>query len=126
MPTKKIKSPDYLSFLATKRCVVTGSKNIEIHHESLLTGFGGGFKNHNDFQALPLSKDLHIYARHDLGRDGFWSKYEINPYEQAYLLLCEYLESAPLDFDEAITYSEELNIKKDQWSYKTNSRFKKL
>lgn len=126
MPTKKIKSPGYLSFLAKKKCIITGSPLTDIHHESLLTGFGGGFKNHNDFQALPISKELHIYARHDLGRDGFWSKYEINPYEQAALLLSGYIETGPDDFETASLYLSEILDKQDDWKHKTKKRFKSL
>lgn len=126
MPVKKIKSIDYLEFLSTKPCVVTGGRNIDIHHESLLREFSGGLKNYNDFQALPLDKKLHLYDRHATGKEKFWSKYGINPYDSAILFLSEYLEGGPLDFDEASHYLSMLINQKDRWKGSSSQRFKKL
>jgi len=126
MPVRKIKSPDYLSFLATKKCVVTGSLQIDIHHESLLREFGGGLKNHNDFQALPLQKSLHLYKRHSMGKEKFWESYRINPYDLAISFLNEYLETGPEDFEEASFYRDKLIEQKDRWKGESRSRYKSL
>lgn len=126
MPVKKIKSKTYLEFLSKKKCPVTGKSSIDIHHESLLVGYKGGLKNHNDFQALPLDKTLHLYERHSSGREEFWSKYRMNPYELAEALLSEYLETGPPDADLAMLYLNRLSEQKDSWNFPVNQRYKTI
>ena len=126
MPVKKIKSSGYLTFLSKKKCVVTGSLQFDIHHESLLREFGGGLKNHNDFQALPLHKDLHLYKRHSLGKEKFWEFYRVNPYDVAINFLSEYIETAPKDIELALFYLNELENQKDRWEGESVPKFKSL
>jgi hypothetical protein len=126
MPVSKIKSREYLEFLAAKKCPITGSKNIDIHHESLLREFSAGLKNHNDYQAVPLDKKLHLYERHNLGKEGFWSKYGKNPYDVSIALLSEYITTAPSDTESAIFYLNRLKEQKDRWNFSAEPRYKKL
>lgn len=127
MPVFRVKSPGYLDFLSTKKCFITGSKDIDIHHESLLREFSGSLKNHNDFQALPLDKKLHIHKRHDKGKEKFWSDYGINPYDAAIGLLSSYLETAPVDYEEALHYLNKIVEQKDRWDDSTTiPRYKNL
>lgn len=128
MGIRKIKSPEYLGFLSNKRCVITGEDWIDIHHESLLSDFRGGMKKYNDFQAIPIAKRLHIYGRHDLGKEKFWSTYGINPYEAAITLIEEYLSYGPEDFDLASEQLEKLELEKYRWEFSEDvtKRYKDL
>lgn len=126
MPVKKIKSKEYLGFLATKRCPITGSTKIEIHHESLLRQFSGGMKKYNDFQALPLDVRLHLYERHASGKEEFWSRYEVNPYDVCISLIEGYLSTLPKDSDLATEQLEELKKQKERWNYDSKERYIEL
>ena len=126
MPPKKVKSESYLNFLSNKKCVISGSSSIDIHHESLLSGFRGSAKRYNDFQALPLDKDLHIGVRHLLGKEKFWEKYRVNPYEISEKLLIEYLSTGPLDAEVALLYLEEVRSLKNQWKGDYSPKYKSL
>jgi hypothetical protein len=126
MPVKKIKSNGYLEFLATKKCPITGSKNIHIHHESLLREFSAGIKNHNDFQAIPLDRNLHLDGRHLTGKESFWAKHKKNPYDIAINFLSDYLMTAPSDAESAIFYLNRLKEQRDRWKFSAAPRYKKL
>jgi hypothetical protein len=126
MPVTKIKSYGYLDFLSTKKCPITGSIKVHLHHESLFREFSGGMKNHNDFQAIPLDVKLHLYDRHDLGKEKFWSKYKKNPYEISIDFLSEYIQTAPSDAESAIFYLNRLKEEKDRWNFSAAPRYKKL
>jgi hypothetical protein len=126
MPITKIKSKEYLEFLSTKKCPITGAVGIHIHHESLLREFSAGLKNHNDFQAIPLDKNLHLQDRHSFGKEKFWAKYKKNPYEIAIQFLSEYIMTAPSDAESAIFYLNRLKEQKDRWNFSAAPRYKKL
>lgn len=126
MPVKKVKSKEYLEFLSKKKCPITGTNSTHIHHESLLREFSAGLKNHNDFQAIPLDKSLHLYTRHSLGKEAFWSRYKRNPYEVAIDFLSEYITTGPSDAESAIFYLNRLKEQKDRWNFSAVQRYKKL
>lgn len=126
MPQKKIKSSGYLEFLSNKRCVVTGKNFVDIHHESLLKEFSGASKKYNDYQALPLEKNLHLYKRHSLGKIKFWETFYMNPYSLAISFLEEYVNTNPEDVEEASYYLEEIKKQKVRWSGPEKPRYKSI
>lgn len=87
-----MKSKSYLEFLSQFPCHITGSRSVELHHESVIRKFWGGEKKKFDFGAIPLSKELHT-ERHSIGRQAFWEKYSTDEpihicmaYVSAYLI----------------------------------------
>jgi hypothetical protein len=126
MPVKKIKSNSYLDFLSTKKCPITGSRSIDIHHESLFIEYSGSLKRYNDFQALPLKKELHLYSRHSTGKNSFWKKYYVNPYEVAISFLSDYVKTGPDDADLALFYLNMLVFQKDRWEFGSKPKYKSL
>lgn len=124
MTSHKFKSPSYLGFLSKQKCVITGSSSFDIHHESLLREYSGSSKSHNDYQALPVSKSLHIHGRHDLGKQKFWAEKKVNPYVEAIRLLRLYLETAPDDFDDASYFLQKIIEQSDRWEHPYSERYK--
>lgn len=91
------KSKDYLNYVATYHCVVTGEANVHLHHEAVTRQFRGGSKNKFDFGALPLSPRAHIQERHGWGRKKFWAHYDKDPVELAASLVEGYIEEGGKD-----------------------------
>jgi hypothetical protein len=124
MSIQKIKSNGYLEFLSGKKCPITGSFSVEIHHESLFREYSGSMKRYNDFQAIPLKKELHLYSRHSSGKEAFWKKFSINPYEISINFISEYIKTAPDDINLAIFYREKLIEQKDRWEFPSKQKYK--
>ena len=69
----KYKSKPYLSFIHTKRCVVSGCMPVICHHvRSFATG-GMGMKP-PDTYTVPMNGDLHDKL-HRMGERLFWEKH---------------------------------------------------
>lgn len=106
----KIKSPKYLEFLHTKRCIVCGGHATDAHHEPLSLRFKGTRKKYLDFQAIPLCHQHHLYGIHDRP-DTFWSEHNIDVRAMALALVEEYYEM--LDermFSAIVEYEKELEL----------------
>lgn len=108
MAQRKILSAPYLNFLGKKGVSVTGKRGvIELHHESIFSGFTGGRKKYNDYGALPLTKGEHT-DRHSLGLK-WWDEIGLDPRELVFGLLQEYRDTlSPFSFKSEIEYEEEL------------------
>lgn len=91
MPVKKIKSEDYLNYLGSMGCFITKRPNPDIHHESVVRSYSGAMKKYFDFGAIPLSHELHLGERHQIGREGFWNKYGYNPVDICIALVTVYI-----------------------------------
>lgn len=92
MPIKKIKSKDYLDYIASLECVVTGRRPVSCHHESVTRKYSGSLKKYFDFGAIPLTHEIHLYERHEWGKQEFWARYELDPVQIVMKLLSEYIE----------------------------------
>lgn len=96
---KKYKSKEYLEFLGGKRCVVTGSKHPDLHHESVGV-YKGMHKRWFDFGAIPLNHDVHINQRHSMGAAKFWKRHKKNPLTIAIKQVEEYLDTHSFSTEE--------------------------
>ena len=111
MPRQKIKSSHYLTFIGSKRSLVPGnSGNVDVHHEGVFKGFKGASKSHNDFQAVPLDHELHLYGRHQNGI-GWWETTGVNYKEAIKKLLTEYKQYArESEFDSPEDYENQIEL----------------
>ena len=81
---KPAKSKDYLSFLHSLPCVVTGATTVQAAHVSFAApryghyGRGRGTKAPDRF-ALPLSPEEHA-RQHSMNEAAYWSAVGINPH----------------------------------------------
>src|SRR5688572_24950963 len=79
--------PEYLEFVGSRPCVVTGQRPVEVCH---FGPKGYGSKAH-DWCVLPLKPELHrIQGRMTI--EAFGELMHFNPYRAAFTLLTEYLE----------------------------------
>lgn len=109
MPINKIKSPSYLNFLGSRGCFITGKTSPDLHHEAVHRKYLGGMKKYFDFGAIPLNHELHLYERHQWGREEFWQHYGLDPVDVCIQLLTEYVEDGQgEDLDIAKHYLDEL------------------
>lgn len=97
----EFKSSNYLEYLSGKRCIITGNRRTQAHHESILPGFSGAQKKQCDFTALPLSVRLHI-QRHQMGKIKFWKAYKRDPAQLVIRLLEKYIDNHGTDRDTAL------------------------
>jgi len=87
---KAKKKPDYLSFLHSLPCVVTGKMGVEAAHLSYAApeyghyGRGRGTKI-GDRWALPLSPEHHR-MQHSMNEERYWAGTGINPHVLALTL----------------------------------------
>lgn len=78
MSTKTPRSREYLAWIRTQPCVVTGARiNVEAAHVRMGNGGGMGIKP-SDFRTLPLSADQHR-RQHQVGEKAFWAALGISP-----------------------------------------------
>lgn len=81
---KAAKSKDYLSFLHSLPCVVTGATTVQAAHVSFAApryghyGRGRGTKAPDRF-ALPLSPEEHA-RQHSMNEAAYWASVGINPH----------------------------------------------
>lgn len=81
---KPAKSKDYLSFLHSLPCVVTGASTVQAAHVSFAAphfghyGRGKGTKA-PDRWALPLSPEEHA-RQHSMNEQAYWQSVGINPH----------------------------------------------
>jgi hypothetical protein len=92
MAVKKIKSEDYLDYIAGLPCSVSGRRPVSCHHESVTRKYSGAFKKYFDFGAIPLTHEIHLYERHEWGKHEFWEKYGLDPVQIVIKLLSDYIE----------------------------------
>ena len=82
--SKPAKSKDYLAFIHTLPCSVTGKYGVEAAHLSMAApqfgnyGRGKGRKV-SDRWTLPLCREAH-YEQHQDGEERFWKRSGINPH----------------------------------------------
>jgi hypothetical protein len=95
MPKKRPeKRKDYLSWLHTLPCCITGQYGVEAAHTSSPQpyfghyGRGKGTKA-SDIFALPLSADMHRQS-HGTNETRWWAEKGVNPYELGLVLWAIY------------------------------------
>ena len=101
MPIKGMKSKDYLDFIGSQVCPITGRYPVDCHHESVTRRFSGSLKKHFDYGALPLEHEIHLSGRHNTGKTEFWESHSLDPAELVVEYLIEYIELEPSDVVEA-------------------------
>lgn len=84
------KRPDYLAWLHSLPCAVTGMVGVEAAHLSYASPWHGHYgrgKGHKvpDRWALPLASEIHR-RQHSMNEREFWQKAGINPHELALAL----------------------------------------
>lgn len=94
-------SRDYLEFVGTKPCAITGIYGVHLHHEAVSRKFRGRNKNKFDFGVIPLIPRLHIEQRHGWGRKRFWSHYGRDPVDIVVQLISEYIHQEGADSEAA-------------------------
>lgn len=99
MPVKKMKSEDYLNYLGSLRCFITKKPKPTLHHESVVHQYSGAMKKYFDFGAIPLSYELHLGERHQIGREPFWEKYGYDPAAICIALVTVYIGLGRADFE---------------------------
>ena len=96
LKAKPEKAPDYLAWIRTLPCVVTGRFPVEAAHLSASnlayghTGRGKG-QRASDRWALPLAPSIHA-EQHSRNETEFWSAIGINPHAVALALFGAYSE----------------------------------
>ncbi len=78
---------EYLDFIHAKPCLVCGKRPVDADH---LKAQGQRRSKRNDLMAIPLCRENHR-ERHDWGNTRFELEYNLNLYEEAMYLLCEYI-----------------------------------
>ena len=106
MPVKKVKSLDYLDYLGSKRCVVSGKREPSLHHESVTRKYTGSMKGYFDFGAIPLDHEIHLYGRHAWGKNHFWEQYNLDPVKIVIELIEGYIEEGREDAELAMNALE--------------------
>lgn len=106
MPVKKMKSKDYLDYLGGKRCVVSGQRGTDLHHEAVVRKYSGYMKSYFDFGAMPMSHDIHLNQRHTWGRLEFWRHYQKDPVEIVLELIQNYIDEGREDAELAMNTLE--------------------
>lgn len=95
------KSKDYLDYISTQPCVITGEYGVHVHHESVIRRYSGAQKRQFDFGAVPLSPHVHLVERHGWGKRMFWDFYNMDPVDVVKGLLDEYIEEGRSDAEKA-------------------------
>lgn len=73
------RNPDYLEWLRTQKCVVSGKKAEAAHHVRLGTNGGQGLKP-SDYFCIPLLNEYHttgLWALHYVGEKTFLEKFNL-------------------------------------------------
>tara|TARA_R100000773_G_scaffold20599_1_gene18373 strand:+ start:5178 stop:5498 length:321 start_codon:yes stop_codon:yes gene_type:complete len=96
-------SLDYVDFIRSKVCCVTGNGVADPHHLHAL-GMGANRKKPNarHFTCIPLSREMHTEL-HAQGMHYFEQKYNIDLWQEAYYLFISYLVLKGVIDDENIT-----------------------
>ncbi len=82
--SKRIEDKNYLDFVRSLPCIITGVYGVEAAHISLPSpqygklGRGLGRKE-SDRWTLPLSQESHR-RQHEIGEEKFWDEVGINPF----------------------------------------------
>jgi hypothetical protein len=71
---RPIRSTEYLEWIRTMPCVITGSFPVDAHHA---VGKHGRGEKASDFGVIPLARELHM-EYHDKGREYFENKYNVD------------------------------------------------
>ncbi len=82
----KILCDDYLSYIRSKPCLISGVLNVDAHH---LMSRGRGSAKQNDFTAIPLNRGYH-QELHKIGPQAFEAKYGVNLWRESWWLLLEW------------------------------------
>lgn len=103
--TARVEQPDYLKWIRSLPCVITGTRPVEAAHVSFANpaygahGRGKGSKV-SDRWALPLSPAAHR-AQHGAGEQSFWFEHGINPHVLCMSLWGLFCERGPDTVQEA-------------------------
>jgi hypothetical protein len=80
MKSRTPRSEQYLSFIRSRPCAVTGQEyDIVAHHVRCLGGGGVGIKP-SDFYCVPLTAEQHSLL-HSEGEKSYWKRHGIDPQE---------------------------------------------
>ena len=88
----KKETKEYLKYVKSHPCTLCGATQVDADHliHRGMGGVGAKGKTHTgtlqDFTCVPLCRQHHT-ERHSLGIKGFDSKYKINLWKEAFLLL---------------------------------------
>lgn len=92
--SKRVEKPDYLEFIRSLPCIVTGRNDVEAAHISYLEprygklGRGKGAKE-SDLWAIPLHRDEHS-RQHTMAEREYWRSVGIDPCVVALCLYAAY------------------------------------
>jgi hypothetical protein len=75
---KTWRSDDYLKFIRSRPCCVTGSELMIVAHHVRVYGGGGMGIKVPDYMCVPLDSLQHQML-HSMGEKTFWEKHETNP-----------------------------------------------
>ncbi len=84
---KRFKSDDYLAFIRSQPCIVTGKKPCDPHH----TRGGGMATKCSDHLTVPLYREPHSEC-HQIGTKTFQAKYNVDFIECQLDLMRKYYE----------------------------------
>lgn len=97
--SKPVKNADYLDFIRSLPCVVTGQRPVEAAHVSFVnlkagsTGRGKSQKVSDAF-ALPMHPDQHR-RQHGMNEEAFWAQTGIDPHYVALALHRAWSDGTP-------------------------------
>jgi hypothetical protein len=77
---KNYRNPQYLKWIRSQDCLVSGAKAQCAHHVGLRTNGGKGIKP-SDYFCIPLTHDYHtlgLHALHMIGEESFFKQFKVN------------------------------------------------
>lgn len=94
--TKYWRSENYLSFVRSRPCVITGSStDVVAHHVRCLGTWGTGIKP-PDYYCVPITAEEHSKL-HAMGERPYWEKHRENPDALVTMTMLCYLATKPSD-----------------------------
>lgn len=89
-----MRSPEYLKFIRSRPCTVTGSEvDVVAHHVRCLGGGGMGIKP-SDYMCIPLTWEQHARL-HNMGEWSFYKLHSIDIESEIKMNLLIYMAKTP-------------------------------
>jgi len=87
----KLHSLDYMEYMKTQSCCLTGQPSPDLHHLEAIGTRGKRYApNQRHFTVIPLSRDKHSEL-HSLGVHKFQERYNIQLWQEAYYYFAKWL-----------------------------------
>ena len=87
----KLHSLEYLEFIRSNHCIVTGSEFVDAHHLEAIGSRGGRNEpNARHFSAIPICRELHTEL-HTIVVHKFQEKYNIQLWQEAMYCFAKWL-----------------------------------